>query len=109
MHDDPNNDPSDTWREHLRRTHAYLRQTNPGSTLMDAVRHARDVWRERKSRLYEARQGVVGELRKRTERGQRKSHVKQRVDNEKADRVEQKMAADILTLFKHDINHRLHF
>ena len=62
MDDDPNKDPSETWREHLKRAHAYLKKSNPGSTLMDAVRHSRDVWRERKSRLYDARQGVIGEL-----------------------------------------------
>jgi hypothetical protein len=110
MHDDPNKDPSETWREHLKRTHAYLKQTNPGSKLMDAVKHARDFWRERKSHLYETRQRLVGELRKRkSEKGRKKNPVKQKADNDKADRVELKMAADILTLLKNDVNHRLHF
>ena len=109
MHDDPNKDPSETWREHLKRAHAYLKKSNPGSTLMDAVRHSRDVWRERKSRLYDARQGVIGELRKRKDRGKRKSIVKQEADNAKAERVEKIMAADILTLFKNDVDHRLKF
>lgn len=109
MDDDPNKDPSETWREHLKRAHVYLKKSNPGSTLMDAVRHSRDVWRERKSRLYDARQGVIGELRKRKERGKRKSIVKQGADNAKAERVEKIMAADILTLFKNDVDHRLKF
>ena len=108
MHDDPNKDPSETWREHLKRTHAYLKQRNPGSKLMDAVKHARDFWRERKSHLYETRQRLVGELRKRkSEKGRKKNPVKQKADNDKADRVELKMAADILTLLKNVLNRSL--
>ena len=99
MDDDPNKDPSESWREHLKRAYAYLKKSNPGATLMDAVKHSSKIWRERKSRLYEARKGVIGELRK----------SKKKADNEKADRVEKIMAADILTLFKHDAKHRLNF
>ena len=100
MHDDPNKDPSETWTEHLRRTHETKNKLIP----------VLNLWRERKSHLYETRQRLVGELRKRkSEKGRKKNPVKQKADNDMADRVELKMAADILTLLKNDVNHRLHF
>ena len=92
-----------TWHQHLKDTHDFLKQSNPGATLKQAMVHGRKAYREMKDRLYNHRKDMVETAR---EGFKRYRSAPPAADKQRADNMEVKNAADRLSMMKNDISYK---